>query len=69
MNNEFLNLLKELDPDFKKYLEEKITINRESFNKALAELWGLGPDSKAFDVLELSELSKNLWRVLRKYHV
>lgn len=69
MNNTLLNLVKEVDPDFKKYLEEKITINRENFDRALLDVYGLSPDSPTSDIIELTETSCRLWRLLRKYHV
>ena len=69
MNNKLLILLKEADPDFKKYLEEKITINRENFDRALLDVYDLRPDSPASDIIELTEVSSKLWRLLRKYHV
>lgn len=69
VNNKLLNVLKEIDPDFKKYLEEKITINRENFDKALLDVYNLRPDSPTSDIIELTQVSSNLWRLLRKYHV
>ena len=68
-NNGLYDFLKEVDPDFKKFLEEKITINREGFQKAIASVYDLGPDSTASDIIKLTEISKNLWNLLRKYHV
>lgn len=69
INNLLFNLIKEADPDFKKYLEEKLTISRENFNSAFADAYGLGPDTSVSDTLELAETSVRLWRLLRKYHV
>lgn len=70
MNNKKLfDVLKEADPGFKEYLEEKITINRENFNKAIASVYDLGPDSTTNDIIELTEISTKLWSLLRLYHV
>lgn len=68
-NNKLYNFLKETDPGFKNFLEEKITINRENFQRALASVYDLGPDSSASDITELTEISTNLWHLLREYHV
>lgn len=69
VNNILLNLLKETDPGFKKYCEEKITINRENFDRALMDVYGLNPDSPTRDIIELTQISTRLWFLLRKYHV
>ena len=69
MKNKLLDVLKEADPGFKKFLEEKVTINRENFDKALMAVYDLGPDSPASDIIELSEISAKLWHLLRIYHV
>ena len=54
-NNKLLILLKETDPDFKNFLEEKITINRENFQNALASVYGLG---RIVKLVILSSLQK-----------
>lgn len=69
MNNKLLNVMKEADPDFKKYLEEKIIINRENFNKALSDVYDISPDNPVSDMIELAATSTSLWRLLKKYSV
>lgn len=69
MKNKLLDLLKKTDPGFKKFLEEKITINRENFDRALIDVYDLGPDSPASDIIECSEISSKLWNLMRAYHV
>lgn len=69
MKNKLLDVLKETDPSFKKFLEEKITINRENFDRALIDVFDLGPDSPASVIIELSGISTKLWDLMRAYHV
>lgn len=69
VKNKLLEKLKETDPCFEEYCEEKITINRENFDNALMDVYGLNSDSPIRDIIGLTETATRLWNLLRQYHV